>query len=128
QPRRIAALCQMPIGAHETLSDRIRRRVGIPEHTRCEAKQTRLISPDENPERLPIASEHPGDYVGVFIHHYRDPRGGVLVTVSAAFLVLRSDRSQPGPRCQRWPLQRPPACAEHDAGTPGRRSRAEAAP
>src|SRR5579859_177252 len=92
QPRRVPALCQMPIGAHETLGYRVRRGIGIPEHARSETKQARLVPPDENPERLPIASEHPGDYVGVLIHLYRDPPPSGLVTVSPGVGVLRPRR------------------------------------
>src|SRR4029077_15993854 len=83
QAPRIPALCQMPIGAHETLGYRIRCGIGIPEHPRRETQQTRLISPDENPERFPIAAQDPGDYFdigGALVHLLSDPLGGGFVT------------------------------------------------
>lgn len=55
----------MPIGANETLGHRIGGGVGVTEHARGEAEQPRLISPDENPERLPVATQNAGDYCDI---------------------------------------------------------------
>ena len=101
QPRRIPTLCQMPISAHETLGNRIRRGIGIPEHARREAKQTRLVSPDENPKRLPIAAQDPGDHFdirGPVVHHHSDPPGGGLVTVFQGFRGWQPGTSRHGHR------------------------------
>src|SRR2546423_15619100 len=97
QPRRISALGQMPVGAYETLRHRVRRRIGTPEHTDSEAQQARLISPDQNPERLPIAAQDAGDYFdvarGAVVHYPSDPWGGYFVTVRQGFPVQQPETS-----------------------------------
>ena len=55
----------MPVGAYETLSHRIGPRRRRCEQSRGEAQQARLVAPDENPERLAIAAQDPGDYLDV---------------------------------------------------------------
>src|SRR6478672_13360143 len=109
----------MPIGAHETLRYGIRRGIGISEDTRREAQQTRLVSPDENPERLPIAAQDTGDYFdirGAVVHHLSDPPGWGFVTVLPGFPGRHPGTSWSGsPR----PALRPRtsrASAGHDAG------------
>src|SRR5712691_7089707 len=121
----IAVLCQMPVGAHETLSYRVGRGVGIPEHTRREAKQARLVSPDENPKRLPIAAQHPGDYLnigGPVVHHLSDPLAGGYVTVFQGFPALRPETSLPGHRRRTWRRRTSPAWPGRAAGMTGRPS------
>src|SRR6266581_7143046 len=109
----------MPVGAYETLGYRIGRGVGIPEHTRREAKQTRLISPDENPKRLPIAAQDPGDYFdirGPVIHHLSDPLAWGFVTVFQGSPVRQRETSRLGRRRRSRHPRMPPTSPGRGAG------------
>lgn len=65
QPVGIAALRQVPIGAHQALGHGVGRGVVTAEHARGKPQQPGFIAPNDDPERFPVAAQDLGDHQGI---------------------------------------------------------------